>query len=246
MNIKEASLATGLSKDMIRFYEKEGLIKPNRNIENQYRDYTENDCYLLVMIKLYSSLGIELKQIRSFMQNQDMTLASSCIEKSIEELEQEKVILDEKIKNARSLALLLNTSKEYEITVEDNMYFYPLVSNTQNNMPELFKRYGAGIPICKINISSKEYTYEQGFLFHKEIKNMNMNYTKLNKGTYCNMSCKVRYGELIPSQLLEPKLEKIRKLGYKLSNEAYTYLIMGTANAHEYETIYTKVRVEKE
>ncbi len=75
---------------------------------------------------------------------------------------------------------------------------------------------------------------------------MNINYTRLKKGTYCNMSCVVRCGELIPSQLLEPKLEKIRKLGYKLSNEAYTYLIMGTANAHEYETIYTKVRVEKE
>ena len=39
MTIKEAEEQTGLSRSNIRFYEKEGLVKPRRNAGNSYRDY---------------------------------------------------------------------------------------------------------------------------------------------------------------------------------------------------------------
>ena len=65
MNINETSELTGLSKDMIRFYEKQGLIYPRRNNENNYRSYDQTDLNLLVLIKQYSALGIELKVIQS-------------------------------------------------------------------------------------------------------------------------------------------------------------------------------------
>ena len=45
MKIQEVSEATGLSKDMIRFYESEGLIKPARNEDYNYLSYSENDFY---------------------------------------------------------------------------------------------------------------------------------------------------------------------------------------------------------
>ena len=41
MNIAEAERRTGLTRANIRFYEKEGLLKPTRG-ENGYRDYTED------------------------------------------------------------------------------------------------------------------------------------------------------------------------------------------------------------
>lgn len=40
MNISEIERVTGISKQAIRFYEKEGLISPSRNQLNQYREYT--------------------------------------------------------------------------------------------------------------------------------------------------------------------------------------------------------------
>ena len=78
MNINEASELTGLSKDMIRFYEKQGLIYPRRNNENNYRSYDQTDLNLLVLIKQYSALGIELKVIQSLINdyNIDHTLDS--------------------------------------------------------------------------------------------------------------------------------------------------------------------------
>ena len=46
MKIRQAEQLTGISGSNIRFYEKEGLIKPERG-ENNYREYSEEDVELL-------------------------------------------------------------------------------------------------------------------------------------------------------------------------------------------------------
>ena len=51
MNIKNASILTGVSDQMIRYYEKLGLINPKRNKNNNYRDYQQADINNIVMIK---------------------------------------------------------------------------------------------------------------------------------------------------------------------------------------------------
>ncbi|WP_228722546.1 MerR family DNA-binding transcriptional regulator [Acinetobacter lwoffii] len=40
MNTKELTEIVGLSRDTIRFYEREGLILPPSRTANGYRDYT--------------------------------------------------------------------------------------------------------------------------------------------------------------------------------------------------------------
>ena len=40
MTIKEAEQMTGLTRSNIRFYEKEQLISPDRNVKNGYREYS--------------------------------------------------------------------------------------------------------------------------------------------------------------------------------------------------------------
>lgn len=67
MNIDEASKITSISKDMIRYYEKIGLISPRRK-DNRYRDFTEDDLNTLVVIKMLSNSHVPLKQIRSAFQ----------------------------------------------------------------------------------------------------------------------------------------------------------------------------------
>lgn len=241
MKIQEVSEATGLSKDMIRFYESEGLIKPARNEDNNYRSYSENDCYLLVMIKLYNSLGISLKDIKAFMQNRDMDLARISVSNSVIELEKEKLILEQKIKNAKEIQSLLQLKVPFKIIEKEDMFFYPLTSDNEKRFPILFEKYGAGIPVCKIQ--TDQYSYEQGFLFHKILDNR-LEYKKLSKGLYCDFKCEVRHGELIPKELLQPKLDEIEKQGYHLTNEAYAYLIMGSSDSsYKYETIFITIQV---
>lgn len=63
MTIDEASRRTGISKDMIRYYEKAGLIKPHRS-ENRYRDFSGDDLNTLVLIRMLSASQIPLRIIK--------------------------------------------------------------------------------------------------------------------------------------------------------------------------------------
>lgn len=49
MNILEASRATGVSRDMIRFYEKKGILSPARNPGNHYREYGMHEIHQIIL-----------------------------------------------------------------------------------------------------------------------------------------------------------------------------------------------------
>ena len=63
MNIAEVEKITGMSKQTIRFYEKEGLISPKRNQGNQYREYGENDIKQLKLIYILRKTGLSVEEI---------------------------------------------------------------------------------------------------------------------------------------------------------------------------------------
>ncbi|MBT1686167.1 MerR family DNA-binding protein [Dawidia soli] len=68
MLIGEIVKRTGLSRDTIRFYEKEGLIKMSKKQrrENNYKEYPENVVDRLILIKSIQDLGFTLKEIDTF------------------------------------------------------------------------------------------------------------------------------------------------------------------------------------
>lgn len=70
MNISEIEKMTGLSKQTIRFYEKEGLISPKRNQENQYREYDENDVRQLKLIYVLRKTGLSVEEISKVLNNE--------------------------------------------------------------------------------------------------------------------------------------------------------------------------------
>lgn len=75
MRIQEVEQQVGITKKNIRFYEKEGLLQPGRNLENGYRDYREEDVEILKRIKLLRRLSVPLEEIRK-VQSGSMTLES--------------------------------------------------------------------------------------------------------------------------------------------------------------------------
>ena len=70
MNISEIEKITGISKQAIRFYEKEGLISPKRNQDNQYREYDENDVKTLKMIYVFRKVGLSLDEISKVLKDE--------------------------------------------------------------------------------------------------------------------------------------------------------------------------------
>ncbi len=64
MKINEVEAQVGITKKNIRFYEEQGLLSPQRNSENGYRDYGEAEVAVLRQIKLMRKLGVPLEEIR--------------------------------------------------------------------------------------------------------------------------------------------------------------------------------------
>lgn len=64
MNTKQVEELTGMSRQNIRYYERIGLLEPERDDGNDYRDYSEADVSRLKLIRMLRMLDIPLKDIR--------------------------------------------------------------------------------------------------------------------------------------------------------------------------------------
>ena len=85
MKINQAEELAGITRKNIRFYEEQGLIKPGRNPENSYREYTMSDVEQLKRIKLLRRLGVPCGKIRD-MESGELSL-KQCIEEQIADLQ---------------------------------------------------------------------------------------------------------------------------------------------------------------
>lgn len=63
MRISEVANRTGLNVSNIRFYERKGLLNPERKEDSKYRDYTEEDVHKIKRILLYRKMGISIETI---------------------------------------------------------------------------------------------------------------------------------------------------------------------------------------
>ena len=59
----------GITKEALRYYEKEGLIKPERD-ENNYRNYLQSDIDVLKLILMLRSMEISIDEIKLILNNE--------------------------------------------------------------------------------------------------------------------------------------------------------------------------------
>lgn len=65
MNTKQVEELTGMSRQNIRYYERQGLLEPAREDGNAYRDYSGEDVRRLKLIKMLRMLDMPLKEIEN-------------------------------------------------------------------------------------------------------------------------------------------------------------------------------------
>ncbi len=88
MLIGEISNKTGLTKDTIRFYEKQGLIKADRSqsLYNNYKNYTDDVLNRLIMIKRIKNFGFTLKETSDLLDLIELNQATcGTIKKQVDE-----------------------------------------------------------------------------------------------------------------------------------------------------------------
>lgn len=68
MNIKAAEERSGVSRQNIRFYEREGLLTADRNPENDYREYSDVHVDILKRIRVMRMVDMPLDQIKQVLE----------------------------------------------------------------------------------------------------------------------------------------------------------------------------------
>ncbi|MBQ8519394.1 MAG: MerR family transcriptional regulator [Agathobacter sp.] len=118
MKINEIENLLGLTRANIRFYEKEGLLTPERK-ENGYREYSDEDIAILKKIIIFRKLGISLPEIKEIING---TLEISvAINKNIEQLTKQieelngALEVSEIIKNDTSIDHCFNEEHYWEL-----------------------------------------------------------------------------------------------------------------------------------
>lgn len=78
MNIKQAEALSGVSKRNIRYYEQAGLLHPNRNPENDYREYSPEDIQTLKLIRALRMVDMPLDQVKEVLRgSKDLRTAAA-------------------------------------------------------------------------------------------------------------------------------------------------------------------------
>lgn len=102
MRISEVAEKTGLSISNIRFYEKKGLVGPDRDKDSKYRNYTEEDLALIKQILLFRKMDFSIEAI-SHILNKKLTIEDA-IQNQITELEEKRDSIQSSIDLCKKIA----------------------------------------------------------------------------------------------------------------------------------------------
>lgn len=101
LNISELESRTGITKQNIRFYEKRGLLSPERNVQNNYREYTDADVRTLQVIKVLRKLDVPIHEIHHILTGE--TALPAAMEAQLAKLQEKQRELDASIDVCKSL-----------------------------------------------------------------------------------------------------------------------------------------------
>lgn len=84
-SISQTAKMVGITTDAIRLYEKEGLIQPKRDEQNNYRYYDLSQIRLLTFIAFYRKLGVSIPEIRLLLTSSTFEDVHNTFEELIEQ-----------------------------------------------------------------------------------------------------------------------------------------------------------------
>ncbi len=113
--IGEISKLFKVSTDILRYYEREGLLIPEKKGENGYRFYSNRQIWKIGAIRALRNLGVGLGEIKKHLDNRSIKKSSELIDFQLE-------VIEEKLSELQDLKKQLKHKKEYlkRIKEEEN------------------------------------------------------------------------------------------------------------------------------
>ena len=109
-SISQVAKFLGVPASTLRYWERQGLFRPDRNSDNSYREYTTNELILAADVSFLRQLGLSVEEVRRFgrsdVEEMDEMLASAqdSVSARIEELKRMEVRLEAQRRACRTAA----------------------------------------------------------------------------------------------------------------------------------------------
>ena len=130
MKINEVEKYLEIPKATIRFYEKEGLLSPQRN-ENSYREYSNEDVEVLKKIVVLRKIGVAVEDVKQVLEG-SLSLQDALI-KNMNSLQEQM----EEIKGAMKVCELMQ-QKEENISTFDQNYYWNVIHSEEKDGNKFF------------------------------------------------------------------------------------------------------------
>lgn len=128
--IGDVSKIYNISTDILRYYEKIGLLIPDSRKENGYRYYSEKQLWKLSNIRNLRKLGVGLKEITEFLETRSITKTEKMIDFQLEKIDktiEQLLLLKSELENKKNNIIYFKNFKDYEkpmIKELDERYIY--------------------------------------------------------------------------------------------------------------------------
>lgn len=220
--IGEFSRLSHLTVKTLRFYEKEGLLIPDRvDSISSYRYYSSSSLSKACAIKAYRQLGLSIEEIKRIIQGEDV---KKILKHKSEELLKEKELIDTKLSILN--CLLKEENMKYQPVVKEIdeyvIYYGETRLDTYAGLMNFIPQLGEECSKLNPDIKCLEPDY---------------NFCEYLDGEYKEADIRVRYCQAADKMGRESDLVKFRKLeavkvisilhkgAYDMIGEAYAYII---------------------
>jgi len=234
LTVGEIAKVLGVSTEMIRFYVRQGIIKPRKNEENNYWEYSSDDVMRLSDILFYRDLDIPLKDIKSIFEGLEVEQIGKLISERKKDVQ--KII--------RKYQKVLDKLEEWEEGFYDE---YNLIGKYKiGRMPPELRKEGyydeedhiarylkSGIKINRqdwiyvslsfyCNIHDKELRMKRYLSVNKtqETEKANRSQDVIEESAERCIYTQVYYSDCVEA-MINPLVEYAKQEGYRLTGEIY-------------------------
>lgn len=232
MNIDKASKQTGISKDMIRFYEKKGLICPSR-LPNNYRDYSLHDLHLIILIRQYNALGIPLSAIRKMLTADNTEENTVELKQQIEQLHMDSIWAFARYRNACDLETVIENyqnGNNMDTGFRPVQYYLQRQSEKERDSSLSYVNNGIARPVFHVSIkylSTTSYPEDSGLLFSENHPDDLNTYIEIPAHRFYRTIREVPSNALISTAELNDILDEMHICGYEEKNDIFIYQLLG-------------------
>lgn len=149
--IGEISKLFKVSNDILRHYEREGLLIPQKKGENGYRYYSNRQIWKIGTIRALRNLGVGLGEIKKHLDNRSINKSSQLIDFQLE-------VIEERLAELQDLKKQLKHKKEYlnRIKREEN---YGEIQEIDLPERRCYRRHNSVVTDWDIDLELKRLKY---------------------------------------------------------------------------------------